>query len=58
MGFHQRGREWNDIENDERAHGWVYVKEDIPLDYYDDDLDNDYAIDEAHPDFFGDAYNL
>lgn len=39
MGFHQRGREWNDIENDERAHGWAYVDEDIPLDYYDDDLD-------------------
>jgi hypothetical protein len=57
VSFHQRGREWNDIENDERAHGWVYVNEDISLDYYDDDLD-DVNPDEADPNFFGDAYNL
>ena len=51
MGFHQRGREWNDIENDERAHGWVYVTDDPPLDYYDDEP----FLDEPDPDFFGDA---
>ena len=44
-GFHQRGREWNDIENDERAHGWAYVVEDIPLDEPEADDEWDDATD-------------